>query len=255
MDINKYLRRINYKKLHTVDEKTLNYLHETHVLNIPFENLDIHFKILIDLDLDSIYRKVIENKRGGFCYELNFLFSWLLLNLGFKSRIIASRIYDDKGKIGPEYDHMSIFIEIDNKQYLADVGFGDLFVKPLEIKIGFQSDGRNQFIIEKSNDEDYILSMITEEFVIQKKYIFSLNKVKISDFEKICFEKQTNPLSYFVKNTICTKPTKSGRLTIFNNKIIEKKGKKKFEKLINNEDELRLSLKTFFNIVLKTPIS
>jgi N-hydroxyarylamine O-acetyltransferase len=247
MDINKYLNRINYKNQPSVNVQTLFELHENHVFNVPFENLDIYSKILFDLDINNIYKKIIDYKRGGFCYELNFLFCWLLFNLGFKSRIISARIYDELGRPGPEYDHMCIFIEIDHKKYLADVGFGDLFLKPLEIKDGIQSDGRNQFKTEKINEVDHVLLMAYGEFDFQKKYLFNLNEVKINDFEGLCYHKQTNPLSYFVQNTICTKPTKSGRLTLFNNKLT-KKGSDKFELIIYDDEQLRIALWTFFNI-------
>jgi N-hydroxyarylamine O-acetyltransferase len=169
--------------------------------------------------------------------------------MGFKSRIIAARIFDDFGNVGPEYDHMAIYIETD-KKYLADVGFGDLFTKPLEMRDGIQSDGRNLFKIEKIDEQDFVLSMCSDQLNFQKKYTFNLSKVKISDFYQISLDKQTNPQSYFVKNTICTKPTHSGRLTLFNNRIIEKRGADRFERLIN-KSELKAELKTLFGFDLE----
>jgi N-hydroxyarylamine O-acetyltransferase len=151
MDTNKYLKRIDFTNKVIINDKTLVQLHEHHVLNVPFENLDIHFNRLFDLKLDNIFKKVVDNFRGGFCYELNTLFNELLCIIGFESRIIEARIYDELGNLGPKYDHMAIFVETD-KKYLLDVGFGDLFIKPLEIKDGIQSDGKNQFKI-KSLDE------------------------------------------------------------------------------------------------------
>jgi N-hydroxyarylamine O-acetyltransferase len=170
-------------------------------------------------------------------------------NIGFKSRIIAARIFDDLGNVGPEYDHMAIYIETD-KKYLAEVGFGDLFTKPLKMRDGIQSDGRNLFKIEKINEQDFVLSMCSDQLNFQKKYTFNLNAVKINNFNQICLDKQTNPQSYFVKNTICTKPTHSGRLTLFNDKIIEKRGTDRFEKLIN-KSELKAELKTLFGFDLE----
>jgi N-hydroxyarylamine O-acetyltransferase len=249
MDINRYLRRIDYQGEKRIDEATLKLLHEQHVRQVPFENLDVHLKRLFDLKLSNIYKKVVVHNRGGFCYELNALFCWLLCKIGFESRIIAARIFDDQGNLGPNYDHMSVYIDI-GKKYLADVGFGDLFVQPLEIRDGIQSDGRNLFKIEKVDEQDFVLSMGSEQSDFQKKYIFSLKKVRISSFHQICLDKQTNPKSYFVKNTVCTKPTKSGRLTLFNDRIIEKRGKDRFEKLINSESELKVALKTLFGIDL-----
>ncbi len=247
MDRNKYFKRINYLNEIVVDDETLMALHEHHVLHVPFENLDIHYNRCFDLELENLYKKIVVNFRGGFCYELNALFNELLKNIGFKSRIIAARIFDDLGNLGPEYDHMSIYVET-NKKYLADVGFGDLFTRPLEIRDGIQSDGRNLFKIEHFNGQDFVLSMCSDQTNFYKKYIFNLKEVQINDFYKICMDKQINPLSYFVRNTVCTKPTNSGRLTLFNNKLIEKRDTEKIEQLISNDAELRTVLKTLFGV-------
>jgi N-hydroxyarylamine O-acetyltransferase len=249
MDTNKYLNRINCLGKKANDDETLIILHEQHVLHVPFENLDVHLNRLFDLELSNIYKKVVENNRGGFCYELNALFCWLLDNIGFKSRIIAARIFDDNGNLGPVYDHMAIYVETD-KKYLADVGFGDLFIKPLEIRSGIQSDGRNLFKLETIDNNDFLLSMGSDQLNFQKKYTFNLSTVSIDDFAQICLDKQTKPESYFVKNTICTKPTNTGRLTLFNHKIIEKRGKERIEKAVNNESELKATLKTLFGLDL-----
>lgn len=253
MDINKYLKRINYSNKVILDSQTLVGLHEYHVNSVPFENLDVYFNRHFDLELEHLYEKVVINFRGGFCYELNTLFNELLHNIGFESRIIEARIYDDQGNLGPKYDHMAIFVETD-KKYLIDVGFGDLFTKPIEIRDGIQSDGRNQFKIERLDEENLLLSMRTEKANFNRKYTFSLSKVQTKEFYDICSDKQTNPSSYFVKNTICTKPTRLGRLTVFNNRLIEKRLNEKTERLIHNDDELRDILKTQFNIKIVQPL-
>ncbi len=247
MDANKYLRRIKYETQINIDSETFIQLHKHHSLNVPFENLDVHYNRFFDLELENIYKKIVVDFRGGFCYELNTIFNELLNNLGFKSRIIAARIFDEHDNLGPEFDHMSIYIET-NKKYLADVGFGDLFIEPLEIREGIQSDGRNLFKIERYNDQNLLLSMCSDQMNFHKKYIFNLSKVQISEFHEICSDKQTNPLSYFVKNIVCTKPTDSGRLTLFNNKLIEKRGIERIEKLVNNDAELKTALETLFGI-------
>jgi N-hydroxyarylamine O-acetyltransferase len=249
MNKNEYLKRINYQKEINVDDETLMQLHEHHVLHVPFENLDVHYKRFFDLALENLYKKIVVHNRGGFCYELNTLFNALLHNLGFKSSIIAARIFDDLDNLGPEYDHMCIYVETE-KKYLADVGYGDLFTRPLEIIEGIQSDGRNLFKIEPLKGQDFVLSMCSDQTNFQKKYLFNLKEVPIHEFDKICSDKQTNPNSYFVKNTICTKPTSSGRLTLFNNKLIEKRDTERIEQLIHNDAELRKVLKTVFGITV-----
>jgi N-hydroxyarylamine O-acetyltransferase len=249
MDIARYLERIGFLETPWVNDDTFFSLHRQHILNVPFENLDIHFKKLFTLEKDKIYNKVVENNRGGFCYELNYIFNELLNRIGFTSRIISARILNDDIP-GPEYDHMLLLVQTD-KQFIADVGYGDLFMHPLELKENtIQSDGRNYFKIEKYDGEDYVVSMSADMELFQKKYTFKLSACSTSDFLGICYDKQTNPDSYFVKNTICTKATPAGRVTLFNDKLIEKINDEKREITIKDDDDLKNCLKQRFQIVI-----
>ncbi len=114
----------------------------------------------------------------------------------------------------------------------------------VEIRYGIQFDGRNLFKIDKLSDYDYVLSMCSDQTNFYEKYAFSLNEVDITEFDDVCLDKQTNRLSYFVQNTICTMPIDSGRLTLFNSKFIEKRGDERIKKLIYSDEELITVLKT-----------
>jgi N-hydroxyarylamine O-acetyltransferase len=246
----KYLERIDYNDVIDVRDDVLAKLHKKHVYQIPFENLDVYYKRAFDLSIEKIYRKIISDVRGGFCYELNLLFNWLLTEIGFSSRIIASRIFNEDGTLGPEFDHMSVYVKTE-KEFLIDVGYGDLFVIPIEIKSGVQFDGRNYFRIDKWNQREYSISMSADGLDYSKRYAFNLDLVKAEDFATICLDKQTNPNSYFVKNVICTKPTHAGRVTIFNDKLVEKSSELRIEKTIQSDENLTGYLKDKFGIVIR----
>jgi len=246
----KYLERIGYHDVIDVTDDVLTSLHKRHVFQIPFENLDVYYKTMFDLDVGRVYQKVINDARGGFCYELNLLFNWLLREMGFSSRIIASRIFNEQGVRGPEFDHMSVYVRTE-REFLVDVGYGDLFVTPIEIKSGAQWDGRNYFRIDKWNEHEYLISMSPDGVNYSKRYTFSLDMVKAEDFNIICLDKQTNLNSYFVKNAICTRPTSTGRVTIFNNKLVEKSGDFRVETPIQGDGNLRKHLREKFDIVIR----
>jgi N-hydroxyarylamine O-acetyltransferase len=181
---------------------------------------------------------------------LNLLFNWLLTEIGFTSRIVSARTFDNQGGLGPEFDHMSVYVKTE-KEFLIDVGYGDLFVTPIEIKSGVQWDGRNYFRIDKLNEREYLVSMSPDGVDYLKRYTFSLDVIEADDFNIICVDKQTNPNSYFVKNVICTKPTDTGRVTIFNDKLIEKKGGLQVETSIQEDNSLRRCLEDKFGIVIR----
>ncbi len=250
MNIHQYLERIDFNANPNTDLMTLNRLHQSHVTTVPFENLDIHLKRKILLEKDHLFEKVVASCRGGFCYELNYLFHSLLEELGFSVKIISARIFDDN-KIGPEYDHMALVVDLNEDYWLADVGFGDLFVTPLKINYeSEQYDGRNYFLIEKLEGESFLLSMSSDGKDYVKKYQFNLIEHAISQFCEQSILKQTSPDSYFVKNKIVTLAVDQGRKTIFNSKFIRKSNNDKTElEIVNQEHETTL-LKEQFNISL-----
>ena len=93
MNKNEYLRRIGIEEKEIEPTlENLKLLQRRHLLNVPFENLDIHWKRPILLDSDNFYEKVVNKKRGGFCYELNGLFNELLKEIGFQTKIISARV-------------------------------------------------------------------------------------------------------------------------------------------------------------------
>lgn len=247
MDIDKYIERINLKVDFLNNTQTLFRLHEQHVYHVPFENLDIHFKRIISLNSTDLFRKIVVNGRGGFCYELNYIFCQLLNELGFAAKIISARIFDKTDTLGPMYDHMAIYVKT-NRDYIADVGFGELFVSPIEITQGIQNDGRNYFKIERYDLDNYVLLMSTNGHDFQRKYIFNLEEVVIEDFKEINLFKQKDPESYFVKHIVCTKPIDGGRITIFDNKLIQNINHVKTERVIEDTDDLKTKLLEHFSI-------
>ena len=74
--------------------------------------------------------KIVVHNRGGFCYELNGGFAWLLRQLGFEVTYLNARVYSRDGRLGMEFDHLALLVSIagSTDRWLADVGFGDSFV-------------------------------------------------------------------------------------------------------------------------------
>ncbi|TDI15991.1 MAG: arylamine N-acetyltransferase, partial [Acidobacteria bacterium] len=101
MEINAYLKRIGYRGSRQPTAETLRQLHRAHLLAVPFENLDIPLGHPIVLSLPSFYDKIVRRRRGGFCYELNGLFGWLLEQLGFTVVMLSARVFEG-AQPGPE---------------------------------------------------------------------------------------------------------------------------------------------------------
>lgn len=135
MELRTYLKRLHYQKEIKVSKEVLWDLQKAHLLTVPVENLDIHYQQEINLDLETVFDKIVLNKRGGFCYELNGLFYELLKTIGFEAKMVSGRVATAEGTYGPEYDHLAIVVRIEGVDYLVDVGFGRFSLAPLEIQM------------------------------------------------------------------------------------------------------------------------
>ena len=125
-----YLERINYHGSLASTAETLRELQVAHLLAVPFENLSIHAKQPIVLEVEALYTKIVEHRRGGFCYEANGLFAALLRALGFEVTMLSAEVANAEGGFSPDFDHMALMVSLEQR-WLVDVGFGDSFREPL----------------------------------------------------------------------------------------------------------------------------
>ncbi len=255
MDVRKYLKRINAAGEIKPDLATLRLLHRRHLLSIPFENLDIHSGRKIILDREKLFHKIVDEGRGGFCYELNGTFYELLSAIGFNVKMVSAGVCDNGIDYGPEFDHMTLIVNLNKEEYLADVGFGDSFVAPLRYKPDeIQRDENGFFRISGSKEEGHFIlfrSADGEEFVPQ--YKFSLVPRQLNEFNDMCMYHQTSPESHFTQKVVCSLATESGRITLSNLKlIITENGEKKQEDI--KEKDFYFLLKKYFNIELQTKL-
>jgi len=206
-----------------------------------------------DLHLSKhLENKIINNRREGFCYELNALFYELLKQIGFDVKMIAARVYNLAGDLGQEYDHMALIVQLD-KTYLVDVGFGASFYEPLLLELETIQKDVNHYFKIAEYDEGYLCLYWSEDGVnFTKKYLFALKERELSDFEPMCNYHQFSTESIFTQKMICTKTTENGRITLSDHKLITTIGNTKHEKLIMDEDELNKILEEKFDITLST---
>jgi N-hydroxyarylamine O-acetyltransferase len=141
MNVDAYLERIGYSGPVRRDLATLTALHRAHLRAIPYENLDVQLGRPVTIEREPIFEKIVVNRRGGWCYEMNGLFGWALGELGFKvMRGAGSVMREVRG--GAEPNHLVLKVDLAEGVYLADVGFGDGPRDPIRVVPGpFVSHG------------------------------------------------------------------------------------------------------------------
>lgn len=250
-NVDEYLERINFNGSLDVSLETLKSIHKCHLFNIPFENLDVINKTPIVLSQEHLFEKIITNQRGGFCYELNGLFYYLLQALGFYVTRVAVRVFNDDGIPGHNFGHLALIVKLQN-DYLVDVGFGDNFIFPLQITNDIiQKDESGYYCIQQYDQKNFVLKRSTDKISFDKKYIFTPKAREIEDFTKACYYTSNSPKSHFTQKRIVTKPIENGRLTLNNDKLIHTVYGEKKETAINNEKDFFTTLEEKFNITFE----
>jgi len=259
MDVSAYLDRIGYTGSLTANEATLRALQRAHLMTVPFENLDIGLGRKIICDEPAFLQKIITQRRGGFCYELNGAFAALLRALGFNVTLLSAQVPRADGSDGPEHDHLALRVDLD-EPWLADVGFGDFCLEPLRFKLGVEQDQNKKTyrIVERereraaSTEDRQLLAVEAAEIGGNWKteYLFSLVPRELQEFVGMCHYHQTSPESPFTRKRICSMATADGRITLADMKLIVTRNGSREERLLGSDEEWKAALRDYFQIVL-----
>lgn len=213
IDLNAYLDRIHYQGNLTPTIQTLIALQEAHLLSVPFENLSIHIDEPIELADTLLFEKVVNRRRGGFCYELNGLFSVLLRSLGFDVEMISASVSRGDGEYTPDFAHMALMVTLDDR-WLVDVGFGDTFRRPLRIDdLNDQVQTGAAYRIVPY-ERFHTLMERKDRGEWKPQYRFRLTPYKYTDFAEMCHFQQYSPDSHFRQGRLCSMATPDGRITL-----------------------------------------
>jgi N-hydroxyarylamine O-acetyltransferase len=256
LDPQAYLQRIHFSgpldlAAPQPSSRLLGALHQAHLLSVPFENLSIHYGQPIILEESALYDKIVRRQRGGFCYELNGLFAWLLRQVGFTVTLLSASVARPDGDFSPEFDHLALHIhDVDGIDWLADVGFGDSFRLPLQLKPDAEQDGGDGFT--------YYLSAEDASWLVQRQggeewetqYRFTLRPHIMADFAERCLFQQTSPESHFTQRRICSLALPDGRITLSGLRLITSLNGVRDERELGSEDEYRTVLAKRFGIAI-----
>jgi N-hydroxyarylamine O-acetyltransferase len=251
LNLKTYLSRIGYEGSLDVTEDTLSQLQSRHLHTVPYENFDILNGIPLSLEIDDLFKKIVVQHRGGYCFELNALFGWLLQEMGFKVTHYFARFWRDEPNTPPKRRHHILKVEVEEKAFLCDVGVGGIVpLKPIEmVEEKVQIQGNEHYKLERDANFGWVLC---EEKQGEWQWIYSFTEeVQLpKDYIMASFWCEHAPDSIFNKAAMAAIRTPEGRNSLSDRefRIFTEKGVEVFTP--ESEAAYREALKTYFGIVL-----
>ncbi len=187
MNLDRYFNRINFTGKARPDRATLTALMQAQLQAVPFENLDQQLGIPVPTDIPSAYTKVVDHHRGGWCFELNGLFRWALMEIGFRVHTLAGHVGGNGGSRNAPADHMLLRVDVD-EPLLVDVGFGGSLFAPLPLCQAEMHQSPYTLSVVKA-DEGYF--RFSEQALDADTVSFDFNLTPVGD---ACFDEVSNVL-------------------------------------------------------------
>ncbi|MDQ6422423.1 arylamine N-acetyltransferase [Paenibacillus sp. LHD-117] len=249
MNVQAYLRRIGFNGEPDGSAETLGKLQELHLQSVPYENLDIIHGLPLSLQVEPIYRKIVERRRGGYCFELNALFGWLLRELGYGVTDYFARFWRDETDTPPKRRHHVLRVEAEGKLYLCDVGVGGIVPRrPLLLLEGLeQRQGDELYRFDRDPEFGWML-MEQKKEGWSRLFSFTEEPQLAKDYLMASYWCEHAPDSVFKNNLIVAIHTKEGRNTVWNEefRLFRPDGVHAFTPASKAEDAE--ALKTYFGI-------
>ena len=209
-----YLARIGVDRAGPPTAATLARLQQAHMLHVPFESLSIGWGEQIELDHAWLLDKIVVRGRGGFCYELNGAFAWLLRQLGFRVDLLEAQVWSAEDQaFSPPFDHMALAVHVDGATHLVDVGFGRAPRAPMRWPGDRQSGVDGAYRLQVADGHGRLESR-TDDDTWRPEHRFTTTPRRLDDYRAMCTYHQTSPDSHFARHRVCSLATVDGRITL-----------------------------------------
>jgi len=220
-DLDAYLERIGLRSGYDPTLETLRAVISAHCTAIPFENIDVLLGRPPQLDLASLQKKLVHEKRGGYCFEQNLLLRAALRALGFSASGLIARVVRGGPADAPRVAcHMVVRVELPEGSFLVDAGFGNLTpTAPLAMRPTFEQETPHELMrLQPVGSELVLQAKIGDDWESQWRLC---SHVPVDpDYEVANWFTATHPQSVFVNNMIVARPGPRGeRHTFLNGRV------------------------------------
>lgn len=245
-----YLKRLGFTAPPAPTLENLRQLQFRHTSEFAFENLNTLAGLPVPSDLPSIEQKILQDGRGGYCFELNLMFLTLLQELGFHARGISGRVVMGQAEgAWTARTHRLSLVTIDGVRYIADVGFGGMVpTAPLLLDSGDeQLTPHEPYRIEQHDDGYTLRANVAGEW--RAMYTFDLQRQECIDYTVGNWYVSTHPESPFARQLMVARTGAGWRRTLNNDSFaIHRVGGETERRQIVNLSELIDLLEREFGI-------
>ena len=200
MDAKAYLDRIGYAGGLEPNAANLVALMKAHRTAVPYETLDLWRGRHTTLATEALYDKIVTRRRGGYCFELNGLFAWLLRELGYNVREYFGRWLMNEEMAVPQRRHRVICVAIPGEPNLIpDVGIGmPLLTGPLKLVFDEpQQVGRGLYRVRRDPMLTCLVEVRKNDGAWEKVFSFDTTPQLPLDFSYAHWWCETHPDSSF----------------------------------------------------------
>ncbi|WP_375753836.1 arylamine N-acetyltransferase [Vibrio sp. HN007] len=250
--ISDYLSRVGLSDMPVASESGLTQLHIAQHRHIPFENFDVLLGRGIQLSEEAIFQKLVLDKRGGYCFELNGLMLRILNAAGFESRPLLGRVHLGDGPSGRS--HQVSLVIIEGKKWLVDVGFGALTPRsplPIELNKELHTDIQTYRFITHELYGNVLQIKDDEQW--NDLYSLDMSYVCDGDIEYGNHYTSTSKNSSFTSGCKAALSTETGVITLLNNKLKIRDGNDTQEILLTNKDSFFGELESKLGLTIDAP--
>ncbi len=249
LDLPAYFERIGFNGDPTPSRALLDRLHQAHANRIAFENLDILLGRPVHVDMASIQKKLVGERRGGYCFEHNLLMAAVLEQLGFAVTKLAGRVRLGSDQVRAR-THMLLMVALGGQSLLVDVGFGAQgYQRPLPFAPGevFRRFQWQYRVVPE--DQAWVLQSLQENRWIDL-YAFTLEPQHWIDYKVANHYVSTHPDSQFARNLIVQRPTPQARYSLHNLALSIDRGGHIANRTLKDQGELMGVLADTFDLRL-----
>jgi N-hydroxyarylamine O-acetyltransferase len=201
------------------DVEFLQQLQSKHIARYSFNSLAVVLGQDISLDIQDIFNKIVNKKRGGYCFEHNKLVFTVLQELGFEVRLLMAKVIYNRD-VDVARTHRMTLLRLDGEDYILDAGFGHFGARyPVKLELGVEQDQGDAIYRIVTNEIGEYCYQVYKEDEFFTLYTFNLYHYTEAECIPAHFYSHKSPDAAFVNNLVVCRKFYNNIISLRNNEL------------------------------------